>query len=268
MPVAAGLHYEVHGREGDPPLILSSGLGGAGAYWAQNLPALSQRFRVITYDQRGTGRTGGELPAELTLADMAGDLIGLMDALGVERASMIGHALGAHIGFALAAKQPHRIERIVAINAWPTLDPLTARCFDVRLSLLRDSGPAAFFLAQPLFLYPGAWISEHDAALKAEGAAQIALFAGPEIIERRVAALRAFTPDLAKVTCPVLCLASADDMLVPASASQALAAGLPDGAHVTLPWGGHACNVTDPRGLEAAVIPWLGGDTPTPERRS
>ena len=81
MPVAAGLHYEVHGREGDPPLILSSGLGGAGAYWAQNLPALSQRFRVITYDQRGTGRTGGELPADLTLADMTDDLIGLMDGL-------------------------------------------------------------------------------------------------------------------------------------------------------------------------------------------
>ena len=269
MPIGAGLHYEAYGREGDPPLVLSSGLGGAGSYWAPNLEALSQRFRVIIYDQSGTGRSGGNLQPGLTLQHMADDLTGLLDALGIETAALIGHALGAHIGFALAARQPHRLTRLVAINAWAVLDPLTARCFDVRLALLRNSGPEAFFLAQPLFLYPGAWISSHDAALNAEAAAQLAHFAGPQIIERRVAALRAFRPDLAAVTCPVLCLAAADDLLVPAPASKALADALPDGALITLPWGGHACNVTDPRGFEAAVIPWLCGElAPAAERRS
>lgn len=270
MPMAAGLHYDDHGDPAAPPLVLSAGLGGAGAYWTPNLEALRQRFRVITYDQRGTGRSaGGALRPDLTLDHMADDLVGLLDALGIETAALVGHALGAHIGFTLAARRPHRLTRLVAINAWTTLDPLTARCFDVRLALLRDSGPEAFFRAQPLFLYPGAWISEHDAALEAEAAAQVAHFSGRQVVESRVAALRAFTPNLAAVTCPVLCLAADDDMLVPGSASRALADALPDGVHATLPWGGHACNVTDPRGFEAAVIPWLCGEpAPAQERRS
>lgn len=261
MPVAAGLHYETHGREGDPPLVLSSGLGGLAGYWAPNLAALAERFRVIAYDQRGTGRSAGELPATLRVEDMADDLLRLFDALGLERVAMIGHALGAHIGFALAAAAPGRLERLVAVNAWAELDPLTERVLEVRLELLRRSGPAAFFQAQPLFLYPGRWLSEHDAELREEAARQVAHYAGPEPIERRVAALRAFKPDLARVTAPVLCLAAADDLLAPCTASARLAAALPRGELATLPWGGHACNVTDPDGFQAAVAPWLSAAT-------
>ncbi len=257
MPVAAGLSYEVHGREGDPPLVLSSGLGGAGDYWAPNLPALSARFRVVTYDQRGTGRSTGELPPSLRVEGMAEDLVGLLDALGLARVSLIGHALGAHIGFALAAAAPERLDRLVAVNAWAAMDALTERAFDVRLALLRHAGPEAFLLAQPLFLYPATWISEHDAELRAGAERQLVPYAGPDAIERRIAALRAFRPDLARVTAPVLCLAAADDMLVPCTASGRLAAALPRGEAVTLPWGGHACNVTDPGGFHEAVIPWL-----------
>ena len=257
MPVAAGLHYETHGREGDPPLVLSAGLGGLAAYWAPNSAALAERFHVIAYDQRGTGRSTGELPASLRVEDMAGDLLALLDALALERVAMVGHALGAHIGFALAAAAPGRLGRLAAVNAWAELDPLTARVFDVRLELLRRAGPEAFFLAQPLFLYPGRWLSEHDAALREEAARHLAHYAGPEPIERRIAALRAFRPDLPRVTAPVLCLAAADDLLAPCTASERLAAALPRGELATLPWGGHACNVTDPDGFHAAVIPWL-----------
>ena len=257
MPVAAGLSYEVHGRGDGPPLVLSSGLGGAGGYWAPNLAALSARFRVLTYDQRGTGGSARDLQDPLRVEDMADDLLRLLDALGLARVSLVGHALGAHIGFALAAAAPGRLERLVAVNAWAEMDPLTERAFDVRLALLRHAGPEAFFLAQPLFLYPGTWISEHDAELRAEAARQLAHHAGPDALERRIAALRAFRPDLAGVTAPVLCLGAADDMLTPCTASGRLAAALPRGEAATLPWGGHACNVTDPDGFHAAVIPWL-----------
>lgn len=268
MPVAAGLHYDWHGPERAETLILSSGLGGLGGYWTPNLPALSARHRLLTYDQRGTGRSRAELPEVLTLEDMAADLIGLMDALGIERASLIGHALGAHIGIATTLGSPGRLDRMVAINAWPSLDPLTARCFDVRLSLLRDSGPEAFFLAQPLFLYPGGWISEHDAELRAEAAAHVAQFLGPEPLERRIAALRAFdpAPRLGGIDIPLLALSAADDMLVPAVCSERLASALPQGALAALPWGGHACNVTDPEGFNALVLAWLEQSRPSTVR--
>lgn len=269
MPVAAGLHYDWHGSEGGDTLILSSGLGGQGGYWAPNLKALSADHRVLTYDQRGTGKSVADLAEGLTLEDMAADLLGLMDALGITRAILIGHALGAHIGIATALATPGRLDRMVAVNAWPSLDPLTARCFDVRLALLRDSGPEAFFLAQPLFLYPGAWISTHDAALRAEAATQLAHYTGPEPTVRRIAALRAFDPAsrLSEIDIPVLCVGAADDMLVPAACSERLADALPRGASATLARGGHACNVTDPEGFNQTVLAWLDR-TRSPTARS
>ena len=123
---------------------------------------------------------------------MAGDLLGLMDALGIARAHLVGHAAGGLIGLALALAAPERLGRLVVVNGWATLDPYTARCFDVRLALLRDSGPEAYLRAQPIFLYPPDWISVHSDRLDAEAAAQLAEFPGPETVEKRIAALRAF----------------------------------------------------------------------------
>jgi aminoacrylate hydrolase len=263
MPLAAGLHYELHGPEGAELLVLSSGLGGAGEYWAPNLPALTKHFRVLTYDQRGTGRSESDLQSALTLEDMAHDLLFLLDELGLYRVRMIGHALGGLIGLSLARMEPERIERLVVVNGWLNFDPLTSRCFDVRLALLRGSGPEAFFLAQPLFLYPPAWISAHDADLKADARGQLSRFTGADSIERRIAALRVHDPSdrIGEIRTPVLAVSAADDMLVPAVRSKALAEALPLGEHAALPAGGHACNIVDPEGFAALVLPWLQGQS-------
>src|SRR4051812_35275592 len=98
MPHAAGLYYEQHGAADGEPLILSSGLGGSAHYWEPNLAAFAERFRVIAYDHRGTGRSERVLPDMLTVDDMAQDVLALLDALGIERAHFVGHALGGLIG--------------------------------------------------------------------------------------------------------------------------------------------------------------------------
>ena len=259
MPEAGGLYYEVHGPEGAPPLILSSGLGGSASYWAPNLPALAEHFRTLVYDHRGTGRSDRALPDVVTVEQFADDMLLLMDAVGWSRASVVGHAAGGVAGLALALKAPERLDRLVVVNGWAKADPHFLRCFEARLNLLRHSGVEAFLRAQPIFLYPADWISANTAALDAELPHQIASFPGAEAMEKRIAALAAFdvTGRFGEVPEGVFVLVAEDDMLVPSSAGLRLHRGLKSRRMEAMPTGGHACNVTDPAYFNHLALDFL-----------
>ncbi|RYE03484.1 MAG: pyrimidine utilization protein D [Sphingomonadales bacterium] len=253
-----GLYHESHGA--GPPLILSAGLGGSGNYWLPNLPALAANHRVILYDHRGTGRSDRALPETVTVEQMGDDILALIDGLGLEKATVIGHAAGAVAGLAAVLKSPERIDRLVLVNGWSRPDPHFARCFDARLALLRNSGPRAYLEAQPIFLFPANWLSEHHAQIAAETEQHLAHFAGAEAYEKRIAALRAFDVDarLHEISAPVLALAAEDDMLVPSNCSRRLAEGIRGAELAMMAWGGHGCNITDPGSFERHVLEFLG----------
>jgi aminoacrylate hydrolase len=258
LPEAAGLYYELHGPEDGPPLILSSGLGGSASYWAPNLPALAEHFRVLIYDHRGTGRSDRALPEVVAVDDFADDILALMDALGINRAHMVGHAAGGVAGMALALKAPERLDKLVVVNGWAKADPHFLRCFEARLNLLRYVGAEAFLRAQPIFLYPADWISAHTAELDAELSHQLTSFPGAENMEKRIAALAAFdiADRLETIAVPVMFYASEDDMLVPASVSRTMGQSL--GMLALERWGGHAFNVTIPDAFNIIVLAYLG----------
>lgn len=252
MPHAGGLWYEWHGPEDGEVLILSPGLGGAGSYWAPNLAALSRHHRVLIYDHRGTGRSGSLSADTVSIASMAEDVLALMDELGISRPSFLGHAVGGLIGIELGGA----LARRVVVNGWPRLDPHTARCFDVRLELLRASGPEAYVRAQPIFLYPAGWSSMNSGMLDIEAEHQLERFPPVATVERRIAAARAFElrPGPA---CPTLLVAATDDMLVPAHCSELLAGELANAAVAHMKRGGHACNVTEPDAFDNLVLEFL-----------
>ncbi|GAM03110.1 pyrimidine utilization protein D [Novosphingobium sp. MBES04] len=258
MPETGGLWFEEHGSPEAPPLILSSGLGGSGAYWAPNIAALAQDHRVITYDHRGTGRSDRTPLASLRVEDMAGDVIALMDALDISRAHFIGHALGGAIGIETAIRT-NRIERLVVVNGWRTLSPHTRRCFAARLALLHGAGVEAFLEAQPLFLYPPDWIASHDAQMSAEVAHHAASFPGVDAMVQRIEAVQAYSPDPAGLAAlsSLLVIATRDDFLVPYVTALDLAGFVPHAKVDSFAWGGHACNVTDAALFNRYVLDYL-----------
>ena len=262
MPHAAGLWYEWHGPEQGEVLILSPGLGGSADYWRPNLDRFAETYRVLLYDHRGTGRSDRTLPDEVSIEAMARELLNLIDALGIERAHLLGHAAGGLIGLALALLAPKRLARLVVFNGWARLDPYTARCFDVRLALLGGSGPEAFVRAQPIFLYPPDWVSVHSDPLDREAELQLAHFPGAANVEKRIAAVRAFDilDRLHEIETPVLVLATDDDHLVPHHCARDLAVGLPNATRMLQFGGGHASNVTEPGDFYDRVLPWLAGE--------
>ncbi|HEX4737272.1 MAG TPA: pyrimidine utilization protein D [Allosphingosinicella sp.] len=255
MPHAAGPWYEWHGPEDGQVLILSPGLGGSADYWKPNLPGLSETYRVLVYDHLGTGRSDPAPPERITIEGMAEDILALMQELGVSQPYFVGHALGGLIGLELELSY-FATRKLVVVNGWAKLDPHTARCFDVRMELLRNSGPEAYLRAQPIFLYPADWISEHSDELDAVATRQLTHFPPIEVIEKRVAAARAFGL-LHDITGPVLVVGSADDMLVPPHCSRELADELAIGEFALMDWGGHACNVTDPDTFNRIVLEFL-----------
>ena len=247
------------GPPGASTVLLSSGLGGAAAYWAPQVAGLRARFRVITYDHAGTGRSPAALPEDYSIADMARDVLAVLDATDTASCQFVGHALGALVGLELALQAPGRLGSLTLVNGWAKADAHTQRCFDARMALLDGAGPGAYVRAQPIFLYPAPWLAANEAWAAAEDTHALANFQGAANLRARVRALRAFdaSASLGRITVPTLVIASRDDVLVPATQSERLAAALP---HATLAMhgvGGHAVNVTDPAAFEAFLLPFL-----------
>lgn len=257
---AAGLYYEEHGPREAEPLILVSGLGGSANYWKPNIAALAERHRVIAFDQRGTGRSERTVPETLMIEAIADDIGGLMDVLGIERATIIGHAVGGMAGLTLALTKPECVARLVVVNGWGRLDPYTARCFDARLAILRGAGPREYIYAQPIFLYPPQWTSDHHVELDEEEDRLVAGFPDVELVDSRIRDATHFDvmDEIGTLSVPVLFIASDDDALVPPACSERLCAALPGSKIARVAYGGHACNVTDPDTFNKLVLEFLG----------
>jgi pimeloyl-ACP methyl ester carboxylesterase len=117
LSLASGvrLHYVQVGQ--GPDLVLIHGITGNLAVWhLQIVPVLADRFRLTTYDLRGHGKS--DMPPDGYDADqMAQDLLELVDALELERPSLVGHSYGADIALYFAHAHPDRVERVIAIEA-------------------------------------------------------------------------------------------------------------------------------------------------------
>lgn len=106
--------YAVFGR-GEPVILLHGGLANAN-YWGLQVPPLARRYRVIVMDSRGHGRsTRDDRPFGYDL--MADDVVGLMDALKIRKAAIVGWSDGAILGLDIAIRHPERISRLFAFAA-------------------------------------------------------------------------------------------------------------------------------------------------------
>ncbi len=103
-------YYEIYG-EGEP-VVLISGLGSPLGSWETQIPIYSDKFKVIVFDNRGTGRSEVTEPG-FTISDMADDTIGLLDTLGINSATFIGKSMGGMITQRIGIKYPERVNKLV-----------------------------------------------------------------------------------------------------------------------------------------------------------
>jgi 3-oxoadipate enol-lactonase len=138
--VSATIHHRIDGPAGAPVLVLSNSLGADLGMWEAQVTAFARRFRVLRYDNRGHGGSA-VTPGPYRIELLAGDLLGVADALGIERFSFAGISMGGMVGMWLGLNAPGRVERLVLSNTGAKIG--TDETWNARLEVLRAGGVAA-----------------------------------------------------------------------------------------------------------------------------
>ncbi|CAL9360763.1 3-oxoadipate enol-lactonase 2 [Nocardiopsis dassonvillei] len=138
--MSVDLHHVEDGPADAPPLLLGGSLGTTTAMWEPQVAALSTGFRVIRFDHRGHG--GSPVPpGPYTMADLGGDVVALLDRLGIGRAHYAGLSLGGMVGQWLAVHRPDRLDRLALLATSPYAGP--AGPWRERAALVRERGTGA-----------------------------------------------------------------------------------------------------------------------------
>ena len=255
------LYYEREG--GGFPVLFITGLAGYANFWRDQVPGFARSYCAITYDHRGVGQSDPKSSSNV-IERLAGDAIGLLDALGIAKAHIIGHSAGGAAAQVLAIDHSQRVASTVIVAGWTKPDAYFRRFFGLRKELLSRLGPSSYIQANTLFLYPPAYIAANNEKLRQIEAQHLAHFPSPETIGSRIDAILAFdrTADLAKIRTPTLVLAAQDDVITPAYFSEDLARRIPGAEAKFFPQGGHDFPQVVPREFNQAVLPFLQAHTP------
>src|SRR5687767_10358958 len=117
------LHYLAAGPPEAPPVCFLHG-GAAHAHWFDHvIPAFTDRFHVISLDQRGHGESAWATPPAYATEDFAADLLAFMDHFGWPRMALVGHSMGGHNAMGFAAWYPERVSALVVVDSRPQLPP-------------------------------------------------------------------------------------------------------------------------------------------------
>jgi 3-oxoadipate enol-lactonase len=254
---AVAVSYTVDGPGDAPVVVLSNSLGATRAMWGPQVPALAERFRVITYDTRGHG----ESPAPAgpyALDDLVDDLVALLDVAGARRAHVVGLSLGGMTAMRLAAREPERVDRLALLCTSAKAD---GQAFLDRAATVRESGTAT--LAPTVV---GRWLTPAFAAEHPDLVARLEAMIVAADDEGYAGCCEAIgrmdlREDLSRIAAPTLVVCGADDLALPPEHQQAIAAGIRGAELLTVSPGAHLANLEQPAEVTAALLAHLEGAT-------
>jgi 3-oxoadipate enol-lactonase len=253
----------IDGPADAPVLVLSNSLGADLSMWEPQMPALTRRFRVLRYDQRGHGastvtpaaRDSSRLAyGAYSLETLARDVLTLLDALKVKRAHFCGVSMGGATGMWLAANAPERIDRLVLANTAPKFS--TPEAWKARIDAVRKGGVEA--IADAVL---ERWFTSGFRARDPETAARMRKIMVATPIAGYIGCCTAIRDTdlrdaLPKIAAPTLVIVGTHDPANPPAEGRAFAARIP-GARVVELDAAHISNVEAPEAFTAALVGFL-----------
>ena len=257
------LYYELHGE--GPPLVLVMGIGYDSSLWTlAQVPVLSTQFQVILVDNRDAGRSS-KARQSYKIADMADDLAGLLDALGIQRSHLLGLSMGGMIALEFALRHGHRLDRLVlagtgAAPARSAVDPIQIWSW-VKAN---DATGEVFGGQQFVSLFSTTFLRNHEAVRDtAELLASNPHPMSPEAYGRQANAYRQFDAldRLAAITTPTLIVVGEQDLLTPPWIAREVAEAIPGARFEVIRGDGssHLVPIECPDEFNRLVLDFLSG---------
>jgi 3-oxoadipate enol-lactonase len=247
--------YRIDGSADRPVLMLANSIGTTLHMWDGQVPALSERYRVVRYDMRGHGASG--VPAGAYSLDRLGrDVLELLDELQLPKAHFLGLSLGGFVGQWLGIHAPERIDRLILANTASYLGP--AKQWDAAIQAVKQApdmvDTAAMFLRN---WFPSEWLASKTPVVEEFRSMLLATdrhgLAGSWAAVRDADLRRT----IALISNPTLVIAGRDDTVTAASHSEVMAATIPGAKLVILP-AVHLSNIERPAEFLRVVTDFLG----------
>lgn len=248
------MHVRDSGPRDAPVVILLHGFGASLHTWEPWAQLLASDRRVIRFDMPGAGLTGADPTGDYTDTRGVQVLIALMDKLGVQRASIVGHSMGGRLAWRFAAEQPARVDKLVLIAPDGFASPgfeygkkpdvsatLKLMKFVLPKAILRMSLAPAY--ANPLAMTDAMVERYHDLMLAPNVRASM-------IAKMEQSVLQDPVPVLKRITAPTLLLWGDKDAMIPVGNSADYLRALPNATLVTLPEAGHLLHEEAPSALQ------------------
>jgi 3-oxoadipate enol-lactonase len=250
---SVALHHLSNAGQGASTLVLSNSLGTTIGVWDAQSEPLAAGRRLIRYDHRGHGSS--PVPrGPYSLDDIAGDVIGLLDSLGVQRTSFCGSSLGGMVGIWLAAHAPERIDRLVVCCSSAYIPPSSS--WSERAAAVRAAGSVEAVADAVL----GRWLTPAFAAERPEVVAKLRGMLVGTPAEGYAACCEAIgamdlRPVLARIAAPTLVVSAARDPATPTEAhGRVIAEGIPGAKLAVLHDAAHMAAVEQPDQITELIL--------------
>lgn len=250
------LRYQVEGS--GPWVTLSHSLTTDLSMWDRLALALAPTFTVLRYDTRGHG--GSSAPdGAYSFEQLTADVVGLLDALNIERTHFVGLSMGGMIAQHLALLAPRRLNKLVIANSVSRIPPEAATIWDERIATVRAQGCAAMVDSTL-----GRWFTPDFRAARPEVMARIGQLIAATPVAGYVGCAEAIrrldlSGRLAAIATPTLVVVGADDPGTPPAASEVIAAAIPGARLEIIPSASHLSCIEQPEIFNRLVCEFLEG---------
>ncbi|HEY5635705.1 MAG TPA: 3-oxoadipate enol-lactonase [Burkholderiales bacterium] len=250
------IHYELHGKEGAPWLVLSHSLACNVRMWDPQIAALKDRFRILAFDTRGHGGTSA--PAgPYTLELLADDLKALLDHLKIAKPHYCGLSMGGMIGQTFALKYPGVLRSLVLADTTSRYPAEAMPVWTDRVRLVEEKGMGA--VVQGTL---ERWFTAPFRAAKPEVVAAIAKAIADTPVPGYVGCCHAIpkinlSARLKEIKCPILVIVGADDAGTPVAMAQEIHDSAPGSKLVILPSAAHLSNLEQPEAFTKALAGFI-----------